>query len=139
MYKIKQAVTTTMFSTGASLVILGVFLVLFDTTLPYVPVVFEIFAANVVINLGIWLLTKLESPNVILEYLRNIGYIIAVLVVFGLIFDWYSTIPVWVLVIMAVVIYLFVIIITITKIRKDTNEINELLQKRKEKIDDTAS
>jgi hypothetical protein len=40
---------------------------------------------------------------------------------------------------MAVVIYIFVIVASIVNLRKKTKEINELLQKRKEKQADTAS
>jgi len=80
---------------------------------------------------------KFEIRNLILEYLVDISYIIAVLIVFGLIFDWYSAIPVWLIVAMAVVIYIFAMIFTVTKIKNDAKELNQLLQKRQEK--DTAS
>ena len=128
-----------MFTTGAALVILAAFLALFGKDINYPHAVFQIFAANIVINLGLFLLWKLEIRYVILEYLIDVSYIIVVLVVFGLIFDWYSTVPVWLLVVMAVAIYILATIITINKFRKDTNEINELLQKRREKMGDTAS
>ena len=128
-----------MFTTGASLVILAVFLKIIDSDINYVRTVLEIFGANIVINFGIFLIHKFEIRYVILEYLLDISSIIIVLVVSGAIFNWYSAIPVWLLIVMAVVIYLFVIITSITKIRKDTKEINELLQKRKEKKTDTAS
>jgi hypothetical protein len=39
----------------------------------------------------------------------------------------------------AVVIYTFASIITAAKFKKDTEEINELLQKSKEKIDSSAT
>jgi hypothetical protein len=139
MDKLKKTVSFIMFTTGASLVILAVFLKIIDDDVIYIRTVLEIFGANIVINSGIFLLHKFESRYIILEYLLDIGLIIIVLVVFGAIFNWYSAIPVWLLVVMAVVIYLFAIITDITKIRKDTREINELLQKRKEKKTDTAS
>ena len=132
MNEIKKTITNIMFTTGAALVILAVFSLLFGKEFYYAHVVLQIFAANIVINLGLFMLWKLEIRYMILEYLVDVGYIIAVLVVFGIIFDWYSTVPVWLLVVMAAVIYTFATIITITKFRKDTEEINELLQKRKE-------
>ena len=139
MDALKKTVSNIMFTTGASLVILAVFLKIIGGDIIYIRTVFEIFGANIVINFGIFLIHRFESRYIILEYLLDIGLIIIVLVVFGAIFNWYSTIPVWLLPVMAVVIYLFVIITSITKIRKDTREINELLQKRKEKKTDTAS
>jgi hypothetical protein len=139
MNKIKKIIGYIMFTTGASLVILAVFSALFDVEIPYVPAVLQIFAANIVINAGLFMLWKFEIRYIILQYLIDVSYIIVVLVVFGAIFDWYSVVPVWLLAAMAVVIYILGTIITITKFRKDTDEINELLQKRKEKMDSSAT
>jgi len=139
MNGIKTIITNIMFVTGAALVILAVFSLLFNVEISFVPTVFEIFTANIVIILGLFLRGKLEIRNIILEYLVDISYIIAVLIVFGLIFNWYRVIPVWLLVAMAVVIYIFAMIISFTKIKKDAKELNKLLQKRQEKKADTAS
>jgi hypothetical protein len=139
MLTLKKTISNIMFTTGASLVLLAVFLKIIDSDINYVRAVLEIFGANIVINFGIFLIHKFEIRYIILEYLLDISLIIIVLVVSGAIFNWYSAIPVWLLIVMAVVIYLFVIITNITKIKKDTKEINELLQKRKEKKTDTAS
>ena len=128
-----------MFVTGASLVILALFSLLLNVEIHFVPTVFEIFAANIIIVLGLFLRWKLEIRNIILEYLVDISYIIVVLVVFGLIFNWYSAIPVWLLVAMAVVIYIFAMIISVTKINKDAKELNKLLLKRQKKQTDSAS
>ena len=139
MKRIKKMINDIMFVTGAALVILTVFSLLFGVKIGFVPTVFEIFAANIVIILGLYLRGKFEIRNLILEYLVDISYIIAVLVVFGLIFDWYSAIPMWLLVVMAVVIYIFAMIFTVTKIKKDAEELNKLLQKHHEKRADSAS
>jgi hypothetical protein len=128
-----------MFVTGAALVILTVFSLLFGVEISFVPTVFEIFAADIVIILGLFLRGKFEIRNLILEYLVDISFIIAVLVVFGLIFDWYSAIPAWLLVVMAVIIYLFAMIFSVTKIKKDAEELNKLLEKHQKKQTDTAS
>ena len=137
----KKTVSYILFTTGAALVILALFSIFIvgDVELIDGNVVLEIFLANIVINFGLFLRWKFEIRYVILEYLVDISYIIIVLVIFGLIFDWYSAVPLWLLVVMATAIYLFAIIITFTKIRKDTAEMNELLQKHKEKQTDTAS
>jgi hypothetical protein len=129
----RKTIVNTMFTTGAALVILATFFVIFDLEFILVPTVFQIFGANIVINFGLHVLNKFESRYAILEYLLDISYVIAILVVFGTIFDWFSAIPVWVLVIMAVVIYTFTIIFSMNKIRRDTEKINELLKKRREK------
>ncbi|MDR0301489.1 MAG: hypothetical protein LBI04_04150 [Treponema sp.] len=135
----RKTVVNIMFTTGATLVILAAFFVIFDIDKITVPTVFQIFGANIVINLGLLLTRKFECRYVIVEYLLDISYIIAVLVISGAVFDWYGAIKVWVLAVMAVVIYIFTIIISMNKLRKDTYEINELLKKRKEKNSKTAS
>ncbi|MDR2965916.1 MAG: hypothetical protein LBU88_09085 [Treponema sp.] len=135
----KNLAINIVFCTGAALVILGIFFVIFDTEQILVSTIFQIFGANIIINIGILLLHKIEFRYVVLEYLLDISCIILVLVTFGFIFDWYSVTPIWVLIIMAVIIYMFVIIASIVNIRKKTKEINELLQKRKEKMEKAAS
>jgi hypothetical protein len=139
MKEIKSIITDIMFVTGCALVILTVFSAVFSVEISLVSTVFEIFAANIVIILGLFLRSKFEIRNMILEYLIDISYIIAVLVVFGLIFDWYRAIPVWLLVVMAVVIYIFATIFTVTKIKKDAEELNQLLKKHLENQVDNAS
>ncbi len=133
MNGIKRIITNTMFVTGAALVILSVFSALLDVEIHFVPTVFEILLANILIILGLFIRWKFEIRNIILEYLIDISYIIFVLVVFGLIFDWYSAIPVWLLVAMAVVIYILAMIFSVAKINKDAKELNKLLQKRQKK------
>jgi len=136
----KKIIVNTIFTTGASLVILAAFLIFFNVETILVSTVFQILGANIVINCGLFLLfIKIECRYVIVEYILNISYIITVLVIFGLIFDWYSAVPVWVLVIMAIVIYLIAMITSISIIKKDAKDINELLKKRKEKMENTAA
>jgi hypothetical protein len=139
MKEIKKIINNIMFVTGAALVILSVFSLLFNIEIPFVPYIFEIFAANIIIVFGLYLRWKFEIRNLILEYLVDISFIIAVLVVFGLVFDWYSAIPVWLLVVMAVVIYIFATIFTVTKIRKDAEELNKLLRTRAEALSADAN
>jgi len=139
MTGIKKIINEIMFVTGAALVILAVFSLLFGVEISFVPTIFEIFAANIVIILGLYLRGKFEIRNIILEYLVNISYIVAVLVVFGLIFDWYSAVPVWLIIAMAVVIYIFAMIFTAAKLKRDAEELNKLLQKRQENRAENAS
>ena len=126
----RKTLANTMLTTGASLSVLAVFS--FVNGRPDFPVrtMLEIIGANIVINFGLLLRFKFEIKNVILDYIVDVSYIIVVLAVFGIIFDWYSFVSVWLLVAMAVGIYTFVIITTVVKINKDTKEINKLLQKR---------
>ena len=139
MKEIKKIIAYIMFVTGAALVILAAFSALFDVEIHFVPTVFEVFAANILIILGLFLRWRFEIRYIFLEYLIDITYTIAVLVVSGFIFNWYSAVPVWLLIVMAVVIYILAMTVFIIRFKKDTNEMNELLQKRKKKQSETVS
>lgn len=134
----KRTIQNIFFTHGTTLTILALFYIFFDIKNITVTTVFEVLGANIVINLGILLLHNLDTRYLILEYLIDICYIIIVLVTFWKIFGWYNT-PILVLVIMAVVIYAFASMLDILIIKKETKIINELLQKRDENTDDSAS
>lgn len=133
MNKAKTTIINTMITTGTSLVLLAVFILIVNDPIVFSNVVLEIFGANIVINCGLLLTRKFESRYIILEYLLDVSYIIAVLVAFGIFFDWFSAVPIWILVGMAIVIYIFMIITAAFRIQNTTKKINELLQKRREK------
>jgi hypothetical protein len=141
MNSIKNTITRILVTTCAALMLLALFVGIVWGSHMSINVItfFEIFAANIVIHLGHILVKKFESSYAILEYLLDLSYIIAVLVVFGLIFDWYSTIPVWYLIIMALVIYAFGTFINIVRMRKNADELNKLLKKYKDRNSSTVT
>jgi len=132
----KKIAANIMASTGSALILLAVFSVIFNQKIVYVNTFFEILGANIVVHFGFFLTRKFESRYVIFEYLLDVGFIIAVLVVFEHFFDWF---PIWVLIIMAVVIYIFGLLVDAFRTRKEAEEMDELLQKRKKKHTETAS
>jgi uncharacterized membrane protein len=67
----------------------------------------------------------------------DIGFMTAVVVVSGILFEWYYYIPVWVSIVL--VVYILFYLFDVVRVRRDIKEINKLLQKRKEKEDNTAS
>jgi hypothetical protein len=129
----KKTVVNTMATAGAALAALAIFAVIIGGKSIYVHTILEILAANMVIHVGLFLIWKFESSYAVLAYFLDISYLIAVLVVFGVIFDWYSSVPVWVLVIIGLAIYLFGLCTNMVRIRKDLKEMDELLQRRKGK------
>lgn len=131
MNKIKKTIISIMFTTCAAIMLLEIFALINGGKSTFIETLLQIIGANIVIHLGFILTKKFESTYAILEFSLDICYAIAVLVVFGLVFNWYSTTPVWYLVIMAVVIYLFGVFINIFRIKKDADELNKLLQKHK--------
>jgi F0F1-type ATP synthase assembly protein I len=133
MNKIKKTITNIMITTGAALLLLAVFSVINGGESIYNETFFQVFGANIVIHLGLILTKKFESTFAVLEFLLDISYTIAVLVIFGLVFDWFFSIPIWYLVVMAVVVYTFGFFNNIVRIHKNADELNKLLQKHKNK------
>ena len=129
----KGYIIRTIFTTGSAIIILALFNVIIGKNDIEANTILEILAANILINLGLTLRHKIEIRSIILEFIIDVGYIVAVLAVSGLIFDWFSVISIWLLVFMAAAIYTLVVITILAKTRKVTEEINALLQKRKEK------
>jgi hypothetical protein len=129
---IKKTIVNIMTSTGMALILLALFVALIGARAITVRTFFEILGANTVINMGLLLTHKFESDYAALEFLLDISCIIAVLIASGFLFDWFSTIPVWYLIIMAVAIYLFAFVTNIVRMRNDAKAINDLLRKRKE-------
>ncbi len=127
-----------MATTGSALILLALFAGIINGRTITVRTFFEILGANIIIHCGLLFTHKFESDYAVLEFLLDISFVIVVLVVFGFVFQWFSSIPVWYLIIMAVVIYLFGFITNIVRIRKDAKEINELLKKRKEQKGNTV-
>jgi len=135
--KIKRKAMNIMITTGSAIMLLAVFAAVKGYETIYTHTLFEIFAANIVIHTGLILTKKFESSYAVLEYVLDVSYINAVNIAFGLVFDWFSSIPVWYLVVMAVAIYMFGVFINIVRTKKDADELNKLLQKRKNR-DSTA-
>lgn len=127
----KKIIINIMATTGITLVVLALIGTLYGAKYLFISSVFQSLGANVVINLGLILTDKFESKNPILEALLDISYTIVVLIIFGAVFNWYSSTPIWILIIMAVFIYLSGCLISIFRMREDVKTINELLNKRR--------
>jgi len=135
----KETITRILFTTCAAILFLAVYMLIIGNEDIDIITIFQIFAANIIINIGIYFRFKIEIRKFILEFLIDVSYIIIVLLIFGYIFNWHSYVPVWYLAMMASVIYIAAVITTVVKIKNDTKEINDLLQKRKEKNTNIAS
>jgi hypothetical protein len=128
---IKKTIVNIMTSTGMALILLAFFIAVIGGQAITVRTFFEILGANTVINLGLLLTHKIESDYAALEYFIDVSFIVAVLMCFGFFFRWFSSIPIWYLIIMAAAIYLFALITNLVRIHNDTKEINELLTQRR--------
>ena len=129
----KKMIINIMATTGITLVVLALIGTLYGAKFLCISGVFQSLGANIVMHLGFILTGKFESKYPILEAILDISYTIVVLIIFGAVFNWYRSTPIWVLIIMAVIIYSFGCLISIFRMREDVKDINELLQKRKKR------
>jgi hypothetical protein len=127
MRKMILNITSTMGITLVMLALIGTFS---GATLICIDSIYQAFAANIVIHTGYLLTRRFESEYVILEASLDIGYTIIVLISFGFIFHWFSSIPIWMLMIMSVTIYIAGLLLSMFRTREEIDTINKLLQKR---------
>lgn len=117
-------------STAITLIILAILGVISGAKFLLINSVFQSFIVNIIIHIGLLFTHKFESSYIILEFMLDIGYMVVVVIIFGAIFNWYNSTPIWVLAIMTTIIYFAGILLNMVQVRQEVEEINELLQKR---------
>lgn len=120
-------------TTGISLILLSIIALLFQAKCIYLETVFQVLGANLVVHLGLSVLHNLELKYSVIEYFFHIALIIFVLILFGLIFNWFIYTPIRILVIMGFVIYIISCILNLFSMKWEAQEINALIKKRKRK------
>jgi len=122
-------------SIGAVLFLLTIFFLFRGNKYIDIDTILEIIGTNIVIAIGLFLTQKIELRYAIFEFLLDIGFMMAVIILSWIIFKWYSGIPVWIPLAIVIVIYILFYLLDIVRVRRDVNEINKLLQKLREKED----
>ena len=117
-------------STAITLLILAILGAVSGAQFLLINSVFQSFIVNIVIHIGLLFTHRFESSYAILEFMLDIGYMEVIVIIFGAIFNWYGSTPIWVLVIMTIIIYIVGIFLNMVQMRQEVEEINELLQKR---------
>ncbi len=118
-------------STAITLLILAILGAVSGAQFLLINSVFQSFLVNIVIHIGLLFTHSFESNYAILEFMLNISYMEVVVIIFGAIFNWYGSTPIWVLAIMVTIIYIVAVFLNMVQMRQEVEEINELLQKRK--------
>lgn len=129
----KKFVINVLATTGLSLVLLSVIALFYQAEYLCFQTVFQVFGANAVLHFGFLLLRKLEMKRLLIEIFSGIVMIIILLIVCGLLFDWFSSTPAWVLIPMGFVIYIVSAVLDLISMRQDAREINMLIRKREGK------
>jgi uncharacterized membrane protein YoaK (UPF0700 family) len=78
-----------------------------------------------VITIGLFLTHKIELRYAILEFLLDIGFMMAVIVLSWTLFKWYSLIPVWVPLIIVLLVYILFYLLDVVRVHRDIKEINK--------------
>lgn len=118
-------------STAMTLLILAILGLVSGAQFLLINSVFQSFVVNIVIHIGLFFTHRFENRYAILEFMLDIGYMEVVVIIFGAIFNWYGSTPIWVLVIMTTMIYFVGVFLNMVQMRQEVEEINELLKKRK--------
>lgn len=117
-------------STAITLLLLAVLGEISGAQCLFIHSVFESFFVNIVVHTGLIYTRRFESSYAVLEFMLDISYTVIIVIIFGAIFNWYGSIPIWTLVIMTAIVYFAGILLNIISMRREIEEINELLQKR---------
>ena len=116
-------------STAITLLILAVLGAVSGARFLLINSVFQSFMVNIVIHTGLLFTRRFECSYALLEFMLDIGYMEAVVIIFGAIFNWYGSTPIWVLAVMTAVIYVAGVFLNMVQMRQKVKEINQLLQK----------
>jgi len=136
---LKKIILYVFASTGAVLFFLTIFVILKENKYINANTILEIIGANTVISTGLFFTHKIEFRYAIFEFLLDIGFMIAVIILSGTLFNWYSRIQVWIPLVIVLIVYILFYLLDIIRVHRDIKEINKLLQELKEKETKTAS
>ena len=126
----KKTVINMMFTTGTSIVGLALYFVFIREERILVQTILQLFGANILLHLGLYIRDKFEIRNPLIESVVDNSIIITVLLVFGFVFGWFAKIPVWLLVISAIGLYIITVFITSSEVKKDIEKVNKLLEEQ---------
>jgi hypothetical protein len=124
----KNIIRNCLATTGLTLVILAAIASIYQAKFLCINTVYQAFIVNIIIQVGLVLLQKLENKYFIFEIFLEIGYVLVVLAISGFLFGWYSSIPLWVLILMGITIYAISCVINIMRINEDLEFINNHLK-----------
>ena len=126
----KKNIVNILATTGISLLLLSVAALLFHASCIYLETVFQAFGVNIITHLGIMCIKKIELRNIFIEMVLEITVIVFVLLVFGRLFQWFTSLSFLLLVCMGVVIYIISLFLNLLQMKQEAKEINLLIKNR---------
>lgn len=122
-------------TTGISLLLLSIIALCFKAECLYLRTVFQVLGVNFVIHLELFLMQKIQMQYFMLEAVLEVSLIAGALIIFGAIFDWFTSTPIWILVIMGIVMYIVSLSLDLLRMRQEAQEINALIKNRNRKAE----
>lgn len=129
----KKGIVNIFATTGISLILLSIIATLYSAEFLCVKTVFQVFWVNVVTHFILLLMYKIEIKYFSIEVAIEIVLTVALSLLFGAIFNWYTSTPLFVLVSMSIAIYVISIVLNILHMKQEADEINSLIQILKKK------
>lgn len=126
----KRNIVNVFATTGISILLLSIVALFYKAEYLYLRTVFQVLGVNMIVHLGLVLIHKIQIKYVVLEIVLDILLITGALLTFGVLFDWFTSTPIWVLVIMGIVMYMLSLLLDLLQMKKEAQEINELIRKR---------
>ncbi len=128
----KTLIKNTLATTGLTLLVLSGIATIYGGKYLFISSVFESLLVNALIHSGLLLISKLESKYYFVEILYEVAYVFLVLIPSGYLFGWYSTTPLWIVLLMGVIVYACGCFISIFRVTSDVAAINrQILRKVK--------
>ena len=129
----KQKIISCLATTTIALLILTTIAYLYKGHYLCLSTVYEVFLANILIHIGLNLLSQLETPFYLLDTLFNITCISLVIFLLGLLFHWFDYLSPWILLLMGLAVYILGGLIDLFNLHRELSKINQCLQLEKEK------
>jgi hypothetical protein len=124
---VKKTAVNILATTAITLIVLSIVALIMNADCLYLHTVIECFAANLLIHAGLFFVRRIESHYLILDLTFEMVYILLVLIIFGFIFGWYSSTPLWMVVCIGAVVYFISVVISVTNTNKALEDINSKL------------
>lgn len=124
----KKILLNIMATTGISLVVLSLVAILYDGSLICIDTIFQVLGLNVVIYIGLYFMGVIEYRLAILETGLKLTYIIALVLISGLILGWYNNLPIVVLVLMTIGIFIVSVCLDAISLITEVKSINVLIE-----------
>lgn len=126
-------VKNTLITTGITLCLLALVAFIAGGSAIYVETVFQNLLVNACAHLGFLLTKRFESSYLLLDMAVDVLMVCAVIIAAGAVFGWFSSTPVWLLVIMVLVVYAASTLLSLFRVRSDIRFINEKLKQLRQK------